>query len=114
MKLILPEKHSAHKGHKSIKWMITGKEPAYAKGARSRAPEFSPFPFPFDRLPRRLHTLLCVFSLDLLSSVEKTFKLNGGGRIKLIYFETSVPRLVCGDNETIRLSSVWHEIFACS
>ena len=50
---------------------------------------------PENLYPLSQHTLLCVFSLDLLSSAESTFMLNGGGWMKLKYFETSVPRLVC-------------------
>jgi len=50
---------------------------------------------PKNLYPSSQHTLLWVFSLDLLSSGESTFMLNGGGWMKLKYFETSVPRLVC-------------------
>ena len=50
---------------------------------------------PENLYPLSQHTLLWVFSLDLLSSGESTFILNGGGWMKLKYFETSVPRLVC-------------------
>ena len=50
---------------------------------------------PENLYPLSQHTILWVFSLDLLSSGESTFMLNGGGWMKLKYFETSVPRLVC-------------------
>ena len=43
------------------------------------------------------HTRFWVFSRDFFSSeeLEIIFRLRGGGWIKLMYFDTSDPRLVC-------------------